>query len=63
MKHVEITLRLEVRDDTPERVIELMEDNIAEYVSKEFADDWVPDFVSPPYEGPPTDGCVYIRRR
>jgi hypothetical protein len=59
MKRIELTLRLECRDDVPSSVLAWMAANLADHAENEFGDDYAPDFVDG-YEGPPLEGGAAV---
>src|SRR5262245_28932501 len=60
MKRVVLMLTLECQDDVPPHVLEWMAGNVAEHAAHEFDDDYDPDWMEPPYEGPPLAGGVTV---
>ena len=55
MKRATFIVTVDCRDDVPPHVLEWMAGNLRQHSESEFAVDYDPEFVDPPYEGPPLD--------
>jgi hypothetical protein len=63
MKRVHFIVTMDCQENIPDRVVEWMAVNLAEYVSHEFGDDYDAESVKPAYDGPPLldDGNVTVQ--
>ena len=63
MKRMHFIVTMDCQNDIPDRVVEWMAVNLAEYVSHEFGDDYDAESVKPAYGGPPLldDGNVTVQ--